>query len=190
MRRIIASLVLATIVVSCGGDDSVTRETTDTIAPTTTTGSTDESTSVPDQPNDYSTEAFDVSEPDWTSCSDGLECAYVDVPLDYSNPDSEHISIFVAKRPANDPDKRIGSLLVNPGGPGFGGAVLAFHALRDPNIVVLGIKGGPPSIDWDELRRRAAGLERRLGLPFSRYVERLRTMNSWTRAALRIRPEA
>ena len=34
MRRIIASLVLATIVVSCGGDDSVTRETTDTIAPT------------------------------------------------------------------------------------------------------------------------------------------------------------
>ena len=128
MRRIIASLVLATIVVSCGGDDSVTRETTDTIAPTTTTGSTDESTSVPDQPNAYSTDAFDVSEPDWTSCSDGLECAYVDVPLDYSNPDSERISIFVAKRPANDPDKRIGSLLVNPGGPGFGGAVLALNA--------------------------------------------------------------
>lgn len=72
----------------------------------------------------------------------------------------------------------------------FGGAVIAFHALRDPNIVVLAIKGGPATLEWDELRRRAAGLERRLGLPFTRYVERLRAMNSWTRSALRIRPEA
>ena len=72
----------------------------------------------------------------------------------------------------------------------FGGSVLAFHALRDPNIVVLGIKGGPESIEWAELRRRAAVLERRLELPFTRYVERLRTMNAWTRSALRIRPGA
>ena len=71
----------------------------------------------------------------------------------------------------------------------FGGAVLAFHALRDPNIVVLGIKGGPARLEWRELRRRAEGLEKRLGLPFPRYVERLRAMNRWTREALEIVPE-
>jgi spermidine synthase len=72
----------------------------------------------------------------------------------------------------------------------FGGAVLAFHALRDPNVVVLGLKGAPASVEWPALRARAAALERRYGLPFPRYVERLRSMNQWTAAALTIRPQA
>jgi len=62
----------------------------------------------------------------------------------------------------------------------FGGAVIAFQSLRDPNIVVIGLKGAPPGIEWRELRARAALLERKYGLPFPRYVERLRTMNRWT----------
>jgi spermidine synthase len=62
----------------------------------------------------------------------------------------------------------------------FGGAVIAFQSLRDPNIVVLGLKGAPPGIEWRELRARAGALERKYGLPFPRYVERLRTMNHWT----------
>ena len=62
----------------------------------------------------------------------------------------------------------------------FGGAVIAFQALRDPNIVVMGLKGAPPGLAWRELRARAAALEKRYGLPFARYVERLRTMNRWT----------
>ena len=70
----------------------------------------------------------------------------------------------------------------------FGGAVLAFQALRDPNIVVIGLKGAPAGIEWRELRARATLLERKYGLPFPRYVERLRTMNRWTTAALRIVP--
>jgi spermidine synthase len=59
----------------------------------------------------------------------------------------------------------------------FGGAVLAMRALYDPNIVALAFKGVPPRVAWDELRRRAARLEARLGLPFSKYVRRLRSMN-------------
>jgi spermidine synthase len=62
----------------------------------------------------------------------------------------------------------------------FGGAVVAFQSLRDPNIVVLGLKGAPLAIEWRELRARANMLERTYGLPFPRYVERLRTMNRWT----------
>jgi spermidine synthase len=71
----------------------------------------------------------------------------------------------------------------------FGGAVLAFKALRDPNIVVIALKGAPREVPWRELRGRAARLERLYGLPFTRMVERLRTMNRWSAQALRIAPE-
>ena len=71
----------------------------------------------------------------------------------------------------------------------FGGAVLAFRALRDPNIVVLGLKGAPASIAWPVLRARADALAGRYALPFPRYVERLRSMKRWNAAALTIRPE-
>ncbi len=71
----------------------------------------------------------------------------------------------------------------------FGGAVLAFKALRDPNIVVLALKGAPREIPWRELRARAQRLEQLYGLPFPRMVERLRAMNRWSAQALRIAPD-
>jgi spermidine synthase len=59
----------------------------------------------------------------------------------------------------------------------FGGAVLAMPALYDPNILVFAFRGAPPSIAWSTLRSRAEKLEARYGLPFTRYVSRLRSMN-------------
>jgi len=70
----------------------------------------------------------------------------------------------------------------------FGGAVLAFKALRDPNIVVIGLKGAPAAIEWTVLRARADALEKKYGLPFPRYVERLRSMNRWTADSLLVVP--
>jgi spermidine synthase len=70
----------------------------------------------------------------------------------------------------------------------FGGAVLAMPALYDPNILVFALKGARKAIAWRELRSRAAELESRLGLPFSRYVSRLRTMNRWNASELIISP--
>jgi len=61
----------------------------------------------------------------------------------------------------------------------FGGAVIALPALRDPNVVVIGLKGAQAALRWDELRARAATLERRHALPFARYVDRLRRMNRY-----------
>jgi pimeloyl-ACP methyl ester carboxylesterase len=54
----------------------------------------------------------------WSDCGDGLQCANVQVPLDYDEPNGEQITLAVARRPATDPDHRIGSLFVNNGGPG------------------------------------------------------------------------
>ena len=59
----------------------------------------------------------------------------------------------------------------------FGGAVVAMRALYDPNVIAFALKGMPQRLEWDELRRRAGRLESRLGLPFVKYVKRLRSMN-------------
>lgn len=56
----------------------------------------------------------------WTPCGQ-YECASVPVPLDYDQPDSRRISIAVNRRRATDSARRIGSLLINPGGPGASG---------------------------------------------------------------------
>src|SRR5687767_1946063 len=57
---------------------------------------------------------------EWRDC-DGGECATLAVPLDYDDPEGETIGVALIRVPATDPDERIGSLLVNPGGPGASG---------------------------------------------------------------------
>ncbi|SDP42476.1 alpha/beta hydrolase [Lentzea jiangxiensis] len=54
----------------------------------------------------------------WTDCQDGFECATAEVPLDHRNPSGEKIRLGLTRKPAADPSRRIGSLFVNPGGPG------------------------------------------------------------------------
>jgi spermidine synthase len=62
----------------------------------------------------------------------------------------------------------------------FGGAVLAMPSQYDPNILVFALKGVPARVSFSELKTRAEPLEMRLGLPFTRYVNRLRAMNPCT----------
>ncbi|WP_130385939.1 alpha/beta fold hydrolase [Kribbella sp. VKM Ac-2569] len=54
----------------------------------------------------------------WQDCGDGFECATARVPLDYDKPDGRSIELALLRLPATDPAGRIGSLFVNPGGPG------------------------------------------------------------------------
>ena len=64
---------------------------------------------------------------DWQPCGDdfpGLECATFDVPLDYDSPRGQTTEIALARVPASDPSDRIGSVFVNPGGPGGSGVGL------------------------------------------------------------------
>jgi pimeloyl-ACP methyl ester carboxylesterase len=61
----------------------------------------------------------------WQNCRDGFQCARVRVPLDYDQPKGEQISLALVRLPASTPTKRIGSLFLNPGGPGGSGAEFA-----------------------------------------------------------------
>ncbi|MFD7323657.1 alpha/beta hydrolase [Streptomyces sp. NPDC059875] len=55
----------------------------------------------------------------WRDCGvPSFRCATLRVPLDYANPEAGDIELAVSRVAATGPGKRIGSLLVNPGGPG------------------------------------------------------------------------
>jgi pimeloyl-ACP methyl ester carboxylesterase len=57
----------------------------------------------------------------WEACGDGFECARTPVPVDYQDPSGPTLEVALVKRPAGSPEQRIGTLLVNPGGPGASG---------------------------------------------------------------------
>ena len=57
----------------------------------------------------------------WTDCGGGLQCGKLTVPLDYAHPSAGTIDIYLNRKPATDKANRIGSVLINPGGPGASG---------------------------------------------------------------------
>lgn len=78
-------------------------------------------------------EAFYSQELDWRDCEArpdqeaakvaGMKCAKAKVPLDYQDPAGATIELSLSKRPATG--QSIGSLFINPGGPGGSGTDLA-----------------------------------------------------------------
>ncbi|QKZ19728.1 alpha/beta hydrolase [Streptomyces chartreusis] len=55
----------------------------------------------------------------WRSCGvPGFQCATMRAPLDYTKPEAGNTQLAVARKKATGPGKPLGSLLVNPGGPG------------------------------------------------------------------------
>ncbi|AOR32943.1 proteinase [Streptomyces fodineus] len=55
----------------------------------------------------------------WRSCGvPGFQCATMKAPLDYANPGAGDVRLAVARKKATGKGKPLGSLLVNPGGPG------------------------------------------------------------------------
>jgi pimeloyl-ACP methyl ester carboxylesterase len=57
----------------------------------------------------------------WHACGANLQCAKVPVPLDWDHPHRKKIKLAVVRHLASNPAQRIGSIFVNPGGPGESG---------------------------------------------------------------------
>jgi pimeloyl-ACP methyl ester carboxylesterase len=75
---------------------------------------------------------FIVNPIEWKPCdgstSTEVECGNIEVPFDYADPEQGSFVLFVKRHNAASPADRIGSMMVNPGGPGFGGSSLADDA--------------------------------------------------------------
>ncbi|MBL1107043.1 alpha/beta fold hydrolase [Streptomyces sp. 5-8] len=55
----------------------------------------------------------------WRDCGvPGFQCATMKAPLDYAKPDAGAVRLAVARKKATGKSRPLGSLLVNPGGPG------------------------------------------------------------------------
>jgi pimeloyl-ACP methyl ester carboxylesterase len=94
----------------------------------------------------------------WQADGTGIQSGTLDVPLDYAEPSKGTITLAVVRHLATDPAHRIGTLLVNPGGPGFGGTSFALQAafVYDPVLLdrfdILGwdprgTGGSTPAVD-------------------------------------------
>jgi pimeloyl-ACP methyl ester carboxylesterase len=70
----------------------------------------------------------------WEQCDDA-ECGALTVPLDWSDPSGATIDLALVRVPAKEPAHRIGSLLVNPGGPGGSGVEFVRSGFEfDPDV--------------------------------------------------------
>jgi pimeloyl-ACP methyl ester carboxylesterase len=69
--------------------------------------------------------AINASSLSWTNCQPrGFQCATLEVPVNYSDPNGATLSLALMRLPATSQSNKIGSLLANPGGPG--GSALDF----------------------------------------------------------------
>jgi len=71
---------------------------------------------------------------DWQPCGGDFpkaECATVEVPLDYDQPSRATTSLALARVPATDAKHRIGTVFVNPGGPGGSGVGLVLDGFGE-----------------------------------------------------------
>lgn len=68
--------------------------------------------------------------PLWKPCVPDAtaQCATLSVPVDWAQPYGPSVAIALARRPAGDPGSRIGTLVVNPGGPGGSGVDFALDS--------------------------------------------------------------
>ncbi len=65
---------------------------------------------------------------DWYPCLEKAECTTVEVPLDYDEPAGAQVELALLRLKARRPARRIGSLFVNPGGPGGSATEFAYFS--------------------------------------------------------------
>ena len=65
---------------------------------------------------------------DWSECYDYFECAELRVPIDYDDISVGTFRLSVLRAAALDQERRKGSIIVNPGGPGGSGVDYAYSA--------------------------------------------------------------
>lgn len=129
-RLVAAAIVLLLLAGACSDDDGAA-------APTTTVAV------------DADPGGFVPAPIEWEACGN-LECATLEVPVDYAEPSGDRTSVYVSRIPASG--DRIGPLFFHPGGPGASpAAYLPGIALLLPEVAerfdLIGIepRGAPGS---------------------------------------------
>ncbi len=140
----VTALVAATALAGCSGARDVAKSgEASASTSTSSTSSTDSPTTgtnrgLPagfgDGPPGQGLDRFYHQDVTWQECGGGDECADIWVPLDYSDPNGQAVTLKARRAPAGDPAKRRGTLFINPGGPGASGIDYLGYANFDQSI--------------------------------------------------------
>ncbi len=140
---IAAAVVVSFVAAACSSGDAGGATATTTIERDSTTRSTDAvtdgtpddesaggSTGESDAPVSPTAEVatFEPAPIVWVEFDEQVDVATLEVPVDYTDPAGAVFELAIAKYNALDQDNRIGTLLVNRGGPGFSSTEFAFYA--------------------------------------------------------------
>ncbi|MFI6843231.1 alpha/beta hydrolase [Kitasatospora sp. NBC_00085] len=143
-RRTLPAAVAAALLAGCTSSAGSTDAASGTPSPAATTGTptappttspaptaTPTPTTRPTGAADPALKPFYGQQIAWAPCADdpttdkvdesAVQCGTLKAPLDYASPAGETIDVAVVRVPAAKQDQRVGSLLVNPGGPGGSG---------------------------------------------------------------------
>ncbi|MFF2750498.1 alpha/beta hydrolase [Kitasatospora sp. NPDC058048] len=135
----VAAVATATLLAGCTGGSGTAAAPATTTAPagaTPTATPTPTPTVKPTGAADPALKAFYGQQLAWGPCAkdpqnkedvSALQCAALKVPLDYTAPAAGTLDVAVVRNPATRPDQRIGSLLINPGGPGGSGVQMVTY---------------------------------------------------------------
>lgn len=132
----VAALLAACSSGSGASSGTSTSNTIGSVAPATTPSSSVSSelaeTSPPGSgtPSPTSTvlPPFEPDPIEWEQFNEAVDVGTLEVPVDYADPDGPRFDLFLARYNALNQEEKIGTLLVNPGGPGYGGSDLALTA--------------------------------------------------------------
>ena len=81
----------------------------------------------------------------WSACYVDVQCAELEVPLDHDDPASSTATLSVVRQPVLDQSKRLGVLLVVPGGPGGQGVPY----IRDGSIFSVALRERFDVVSWN-----------------------------------------
>ena len=127
-RKFVIAILTMGVLASACSDPTIIGSSADTIDDQEFYDSdqSDESTT------SESTPSVSADEIIWSKCKADpqgeSQCGELAVPFDYQDPSLGSFTLFLTRKPAADQANKVGSMLVNPGGPGFGGSSVAADA--------------------------------------------------------------
>ncbi|GAA2097748.1 alpha/beta hydrolase [Kitasatospora saccharophila] len=127
IRRVLPAAALALLLAACGSSSHQNAaQPTGSASPSASPSPSPKPTGA----DDPALKGFYTQQIAWAPCADdpatdkvdesALQCGRLKVPLDYAAPAGEGIEVALSRKPATGSD-RLGSLLLNPGGPGGSG---------------------------------------------------------------------
>jgi pimeloyl-ACP methyl ester carboxylesterase len=125
----LAAALLAALVAACSAGGTPIASSSGAVSPAGTSAG-------PAGPAPATLAGYYAQKLRWRPCDHGFQCARLLVPFDYQRPAWRRFSLPVIRLPATGPGTRIGSLVVNPGGPGGSGVQYAQQARSQVSAAV------------------------------------------------------